>query len=268
MNDGSAFPFIMLGLAMTSAPASFELFGIWILKDVLWSTASAFVVGIVMGRLLARIVRKQRLFTCEGPLLDDFLGLGLIGMVYGVCLVLEAWGFLAVFVAAISLRQSELKLAGIHAPNQDVDASPDAPAHTDETLPQQCPQVSEGSLLFNEPLERLSEMVLVLLLGGMLFLDSWSLRAVGLSLFLFAVVRPVSVFLGLLGSCAPFRLQMLVGWFGVRGIGSIYYLMFAIVFGLPEDLAMELIHITLIVIVLSIIIHGLTVKPIMSKWWS
>jgi NhaP-type Na+/H+ or K+/H+ antiporter len=111
-------------------------------------------------------------------------------------------------------------------------------------------------------------LVLVLLLGGMLFLDSWSLRAVGLALFLFAVVRPVSVFLGLLGSGAPFRLKMLVGWFGVRGIGSMYYLMFAIVFGLHEDLAIEFIHITLIVIVLSIIIHGLTVKPMMSKWWS
>ncbi len=268
MNDGSAFPFIMLGLAMLSAPASYELFGIWVLKDVLWSTVSALVVGIVMGRLLAWIVRKQRIFSSEGPLLDDFLGLGLIGLVYGVCLLLEAWGFLAIFVAAISLRQSELKLAGIHAPTQDADDAPDAPAHTQESLPQHCPHMSEGSLLFKEPLERLSELVLVLLLGGMLFLDSWSLRAVGLALFLFSVVRPVSVFLGLLGSGAPFRLQMLVGWFGVRGIGSMYYLMFAIVFGLPEDLAMEFIHITLIVIVLSIIIHGLTIKPMMSKWWS
>ena len=128
-------------------------------------------------------------------------------------------------------------------------------------------QVSEGSLLFKEPLERLSELVLVLLLGGMLFLDSWSFRAVGLALFLFIVVRPVSVFLGLLGSGTPFRLQMLVGWFGVRGIGSLYYLMFAVAFGLPEGLALEFIHITLVVVVLSIIIHGLTVKPIMSKWW-
>jgi sodium/hydrogen antiporter len=201
-------------------------------------------------------------------LLDDFLGLGLIGLVYGVCLLLEAWGFLAVFVAAISLRQSELKLAGIHAPTQDADAAPDAPAHTEESLPQHSPQMSEGSLLFKEPLERLSELVLVLLLGGMLFLASRSLRAFGLALFLFAVVRPVIIFLGLLGSGAPFQLQMLVGWFGVRGIGSMYYLMFAILFGLPEDLVMEFIHITLIVIVLSIIIHGLTVKPMMSKWWS
>ncbi|MEA2117301.1 cation:proton antiporter [Halovibrio sp. HP20-50] len=101
-----------------------------------------------------------------------------------------------------------------------------------------------------------------------LFLQ-FSLRdqAVGLALFLFVIVRPASVFIGLLGSGTPMRLQMLVGWFGVRGIGSIYYLMFAIVFGLPEARAVEFIHITLVVIVLSIIIHGLTVKPMMSKWW-
>jgi NhaP-type Na+/H+ or K+/H+ antiporter len=43
--------------------------------------------------------------------------------------------------------------------------------------------------------------------------------------------------------------------------------MFAVVFGLPEELAVELIHITLVVVVLSIIIHGLTVKPIMTRWW-
>ncbi|MFO7576715.1 MAG: cation:proton antiporter [Pelovirga sp.] len=267
MNDGSAFPFIMLGLAMLSAPASYELFGLWMLKDVLWSTVSALVVGIVMGRLLAITVRKQRIFSSAGPLLDDFLGLGLIGLVYGVCLLLEAWGFLAVFVAAISLRQAELKLAEIHAPALAAAAAPDGPAQTEESLPQHSQPMSAGSLLFKEPLERLSELVLVLLLGGMLFLDSWSLRAIGLALFLLAVVRPVSVFFGLLGSGAPLRLQMLVGWFGVRGIGSMYYLMFAIVVGLPEDLAIELIHITLIVIVLSIIIHGLTVKPMMSKWW-
>lgn len=267
MNDGTAFPFIMLGLALLSAPASYELLGVWMLKDVLWSTGSAVVVGMVMGHLLARLVRHQHFLSREGPMLDDFLGLGLIGLVYGVCLLLDAWGFLAVFIAAISLRQSELKLAGIHAPIQKAKAESDSSGNAEESLREHSPPVSEGSLLFKEPLERLSELVLVLLLGGMLFLNSWSLRAVGMALFLFVVVRPVSVFLGLLGSGAPFRLQMLVGWFGVRGIGSMYYLMFATVFGLPEDLATEFIHITLIVIVLSIVIHGLTVKPIMSKWW-
>ncbi|MGM0952207.1 MAG: cation:proton antiporter [Pseudomonadota bacterium] len=268
MNDGSAFPFVMLGLAMLAAPAtaSYEMIGGWFLKDVLWSTASALVVGLVMGRLLAEVIQKQHLHSTEGRLLDDFLGLGLIGLVYGVCLLIDAWGFLGVFVAAISLRQSELKLASPNAPIIDAHSITEVPAHAQE--PKLRPsQVSEGSLSFKEPLERLSELVLVLLLGGMLFLDSWSFRAVGLALFLFVVVRPVSVFLGLLGSGTPFRLQMLVGWFGVRGIGSLYYLMFAVVFGLPEDLSMEFIHITLVVVVLSIIIHGLTVKPMMSRWW-
>ncbi|XKH59020.1 cation:proton antiporter [Halomonas sediminis] len=268
MNDGSAFPFVMLGLALLSAPFSFELLGTWMLKDVLWSTLVALVVGLVMGRLLAQLVWKQRFLSGEGPLLDDFLGLGLIGVVYGICLLLDAWGFLAVFAAAISLRQSERKLAGLHSPSKDAEVAPQGPVHAEESTPQHSTRISEGSLFFKESLERLTELVLVLLLGGMLFLDSWSIRAVGLALFLFMVVRPVSVFLGLLGSGTPVRLQVLVGWFGVRGIGSIYYLMFAIVFGLPEELAVEFIHITLVVIVLSIVIHGLTVKPMMSKWWS
>lgn len=187
-------------------------------------------------------------------------------MVYRVCLFLDAWGFLAVFVAAISLRQSELKLADISTSSKAAEPLPNVQTHTNQSMPDHSPQTTEGSLLFKEPLERLSELALVLLLGGMLFLDSWSFRADGLALFLFVIVRPVSVFLGLLGSGTPFRLQMLVGWFGVRGIGSIYYLMFAIVFGLQEELAVEFIHLTLVVIVLSIIIHGLTVKPMISKW--
>jgi len=266
MNDGSAFPFVMLGLAMLGAPADVEMIGGWILKDVLWSTASALAVGLAMGRLLAEVIQKQHLHNAENRLLDDFLGLGLIGLVYGACLLIDAWGFLGVFVAAISLRQSELKLARPNASIISPRIITTVPADAENHNPVPS-QVSEGSLLFKEPLERLSELVLVLLLGGMLFLDSWSFRAVGLALFLFIVVRPVSVFLGLLGSGTPFRLQMLVGWFGVRGIGSLYYLMFAVAFGLPEGLALEFIHITLVVVVLSIIIHGLTVKPMMSKWW-
>lgn len=267
MNDGSAFPFVMLGLLLLGAPASYELLGGWLLKDVLWSTASAIAVGLVTGRLLAQIVRKQQPLEKQRPLLDDFLGLGLIGLTYGVCLLIDGWGFLGVFVTAISLRQSEMALARSETPDQLPDASAESYDQPREAVPHPPSQVSKGSLTFKEPLERLSELVLVVLLGGMLFISSWSFRAVGLALFLFVIVRPVSVFLGLLGSGASWRLQLLVGWFGVRGIGSIYYLMFAVVFGLPQELALELIHITLVVVVLSIIIHGLTVKPMMTRWW-
>jgi NhaP-type Na+/H+ or K+/H+ antiporter len=109
--------------------------------------------------------------------------------------------------------------------------------------------------------------MLVLLIGGTLFLDSWSWRAVGLTLFLFMVARPVSVLVGLLGTRTSWPIRGMVGWFGVRGIGSLYYLMYAIQHGLPEELALELIQLTLIAVSLSILVHGTSVKPLMSRFW-
>ena len=129
------------------------------------------------------------------------------------------------------------------------------------------PTVSEGSLVFKEHLERLSELLLVLLLGGSLFLDSLSWPAVGLALFLFGVARPVSVLVGLLGTPSTWRMRGLTAWFGVRGIGSLYYLMYAIQHGLPEALALQLIQPTLIVVTLSILLHGISVKPMMGFFW-
>ena len=88
----------------------------------------------------------------------------------------------------------------------------------------------------------------------------------GLALFLFTVVRPVGVLVGLLGTRTSWPLRGMVGWFGVRGIGSLYYLMYAIQHGLPEDLAMELIQLTLFAVALSILVHGTSVKPLMSRF--
>ena len=56
-------------------------------------------------------------------------------------------------------------------------------------------------------------------------------------------------------------------WFGISGIGSLYYLMYAIQHGLSEELALELTQITLIVVALSIIVHGVSVKPLMNRFW-
>ena len=111
-------------------------------------------------------------------------------------------------------------------------------------------------------------VLLILLVGGSLFLDSWSWRAVGLAAFLFVVARPLSVLVGLLGSGNSWRICGLAGWVGVRGIGSLYYLMYAIEHGLPEGIALELIHMTLIVVTLSILVHGISVKPLMERFWS
>jgi NhaP-type Na+/H+ or K+/H+ antiporter len=108
--------------------------------------------------------------------------------------------------------------------------------------------------------------MLVLLIGGTLFVNSWSWRAVGLALFLFVVARPVSVFIGLLGTRTSWPIRGMAGWFGVRGIGSLYYLMYAIQHGLSEDLALDLVSLTLIAVTLSILMHGISVKPLMSRF--
>ena len=260
MNDGSAFPFVMLGLGMLGLHDLGEMGIRWLLVDVLWATFAAIAIGVVAGVTLARLVWKLRRAPYQHELMDDFLGLGLIGLVYGLTVAVNAWGFLAVFFAAVALRQTELKLASRVLPTAEL-----AKVATDEPLP--LPTVSEGSLVFKEHLERLSELMLILLVGGSLFLSSWSWQGTLFALFLFLVVRPLSALFGLLGSGTPWRIRGMTAWFGVRGIGSLYYLMYAIQHGLSEPLALQMIQLTLLVVTLSILIHGISVKPLMGAFW-
>ncbi len=269
MNDGSAFPFVLLGLGLLGLHELGE-FGLrWALVDVLWATAAGIAIGVISGAALARLGWKLRRESPGHKLMDDFLGLGLIGVVYGLSVMVNAWGFLAVFFAAVALRQTEVKLAGagpdLPERPQTGSIGQDASGAKPDVEPP--PSVSEGSLIFKEHLERLSEMILILLIGGTMFIDSWSWRAVGLALFLFMVARPVSVLASLLGTRTSWPIRGMVGWFGVRGIGSLYYLMYAIQHGLPENLALELIQLTLIVVTLSILVHGTSVKPMMDRFW-
>lgn len=253
MNDGSAFPFVMLGLGLLGLH---ELggFGLrWVLVDVLWATAGGIAIGVAGGIAIAHLAAGLRRAHPASERFDDFIGLGLIGAVYGAAVLAQTWGFLAVFFAAVALRQTELRLAG------------EGPAPT--AVAPATPQVSVDALVFKEHLERLAEILLVLLIGGTLFLDSWSWRALGLAAFVFVVARPLSVMGGLAGTRTPWPMRGMIGWFGVRGIGSLYYLMYAIEHGLPEWLALELIHLTLIVVTLSILVHGISVKPLMLRYW-
>jgi NhaP-type Na+/H+ or K+/H+ antiporter len=269
MNDGSAFPFVMLGMGLLGLHELGE-FGLhWALVDVLWATVAAIAIGVLSGVALAYMAHKLRGTPPRHKLMDDFLGLGLIGVAYGLSVWVDAWGFLAVFFAAVALRQTELKLAGADLDNKDRPQADRIEPEAENAIPDNAPEptVSEGSLVFKEHLERLSELMLILLIGGTLFLDSWSWRAVGLALFLFMVARPLSVLVGLLGTRTSWPIRGMVGWFGVRGIGSLYYLMYAIQHGLPEDLALDLIQLTLIAVSLSILVHGISVKPLMSRFW-
>ena len=107
--------------------------------------------------------------------------------------------------------------------------------------------------------------MVVLLLGAMLSLGDVS-AALWLALLLLVVIRPLSVALGLLG-VPPTRVQKsLIAWFGIRGIGSIYYLMYAIQHGVSGALAQELTQLTLTVVAVSILIHGISVMPLIKQY--
>jgi sodium/hydrogen antiporter len=268
MNDGSAFPFVVLGLGLLGLH-DLGAFGLrWMLVDVLWATVGGIAIGVAAGAALGHLAGRLRGVPLKQTLLDDFVGLGLIGVVYGIAVLLHTWGFLAVFFAAVALRQTELRLV---REQRAIDPAPPAASASATVHPQseqlEETMVSAGSLVFKEHLERLSELVLVLLVGGSLFVNSWSWPAVLLALFLFFVARPLSVFLALGPARTPWRRQAMVGWFGVRGIGSLYYLMYAIQHGLPEPLALQMVQMTLIVITLSILLHGISVKPLMGMFW-
>ncbi|CUI06000.1 cation:proton antiporter [Massilia antarctica] len=269
MNDGSAFPFVMLGLGLLGA---YDLGGMgwrWVLVDVLWATLAAIAIGTLGGAALGRLGWMLRGKDPKHEVLDDLVGLGLIAVVYGLSVIFVAWGFLAVFFAGVALRQTELVLSGAHKDRQGLlvperskdDAGAAAP-------PADLPlTVSAESLVFKEHLERLSELTLVLLLGGMVSLHDWNWRSIGTALFLFVVARPLSVMIGLLGSDSSMRIRSITAWFGVRGIGSLYYLMYALNHGLPVSLSRELIQVTIVAIMLSIVVHGTSVKPLLDRFW-
>lgn len=269
MNDGSAFPFVVLGLGLLGAHDLGMAGERWLTLDVVWATIAAVVIGVMGGAGLARIGWSLRCAQPRHEVLDDLVGLGLIAVVYGVSLSLHAWGFLAVFFAGVGSRHTELFLAGAPRDAQglfesDTTKSEAAAANADHQPPL---TVSANSLVFKEHLERLSELILVLLLGGMIHLGAWSWRAVAVGAFLFIVARPLSVWIGLARTGASARLIGVTGWFGFRGIGSMYYLMYAIQHGLPAALAAELNQITLTVVMLSIYIHGFTAKPVLQRFW-
>ncbi|MGZ9045874.1 MAG: cation:proton antiporter [Telluria sp.] len=268
MNDGSAFPFVMLGLGLLGAHELGEFGWRWVAVDVVWATAAAIALGLAAGSMLGRLGWSLRGREPRHEVLDDLVGLGLIGVVYGLSVLLHAWGFLAVFFAGVALRQTELILSGAHKDKQGLlvaDTPEQAVDGTEHDVPL---TVSAEALVFKEHIERLSELTLVLLLGGMVAVTDFNWRTIATAFFLFTIARPISILLGLLGSSATMRVRSITGWFGVRGIGSLYYLMYAINHGLPGHLARELTHITVVTIILSIVVHGITVKPMLDNLWS
>lgn len=201
LNDGLAFPFVYLGLIIAATGADPALWLTeWLLRDVLYRISVGATMGAAVGWLLGRT-----LFSTWGSKAIDTSGPGVIALAavllcYGIVELAEGYGFIGAFVAGIACRRVQAK----HQFHRRLHA-------------------------FSEAVEHALTAILLVLVGSTLpalwpALD-WRHSVIGFSLLL--VIRPLAGWLALKGTDLSRNDRWIASFFGVRGIGSIYYIAFA-----------------------------------------
>lgn len=270
LNDGTAFPFVMLGLGLLGLHELGAGGWRWWAIDVFWAGVGGLSIGGALGWLAGRTILHLRIRHREALGLDEFLTLGLIGLSYGVALLCHTYGFLAVFAAGLALQhtasgEDETNAAREFASGDESNAV--TAAEQKSTSPELGPQHMVGVVLgFTEQLERVLEVAVVLMVGAMLSYVVHAGQLLWIAAVLFVVIRPISVWLGLLGSATSRRQRRLISWFGIRGIGCVYYLFYAINHGIDAGLASRLLVLTLLIVTSSIVLHGVSVTPLMDRY--
>jgi len=270
LNDGAAFPFVMLGLGLLGLHDLGVGGWRWVAVDVVWAIFGGLLLGAGLGKLIGKLVVYLRSRHKESIGLDEFLLLGLIALSYGISILCHAYGFLAVFAAGLALQHVKeqepaknsvepMALPVVLESQEAHEALATDPEHASAYMM----QAVRG---FNEQLEHIGEVAVVLVVGAMLAFTSFNLNAILFALLFFMVIRPIATWLGLIGADVSGDQRRLISWFGIRGIGSIYYLMYAINRGLPNSLAEFIIAITLTTVAASIVLHGISVTPLMSLY--
>jgi NhaP-type Na+/H+ or K+/H+ antiporter len=238
LNDGLAFPFVLLAVALAHEMSAASV-AEWFVYAVLWKIAAGigigYLVGWGLGWLTFHLPNRAKLSRTGA----GFVALGITCLAYGVTEMAKGYGFLAVFVAALALRATE-RDHDYHQKLHD----------------------------FAEEFERLLMMALLVLLGGAMtgagLFQALTWEAVAYGCLALFVVRPLAGWIGLLGTGRPTGERMAISFFGIRGIGSVYYLAYALQeedFDNPDLLWST----TAFIILVSIVLHGVTVTPVMRR---
>jgi NhaP-type Na+/H+ or K+/H+ antiporter len=269
LNDGTTFPFIMAGLFLLGVEEGkdYATIGGGVLHAV-WGIVAGLFTGWMMGRAVVRLVLFLRQKYHEALGMEEFLALGLIALSYALSHYVHGIGFLAVFAAGVAMRRIEHTSSGRAAPSEVIGAVTIGEESAVSTHPDKAPAyMAEIILAFNHQLEHIVEFVMVLLLGVMLSGSGFSTEGFIVAGLLLLVIRPVSTLASLAGARATPMQRRLMAWFGIRGIGSLYYLMYALQYQWQSDLAQRLIPIVLTVLATSIVIHGISATPLMALYY-
>ncbi|MDR6959358.1 sodium:proton antiporter [Pseudomonas brassicacearum] len=278
LNDGTAFPFVILGLLVLRNDGSGFL-GEWALRSLLWAVPAGLLIGYWMGRGIGRLTLSMRIKNADSTLSpNDYLALALIALAYVAAEAVQGYGFLSVFAAGLGLRQAEVQSTDENSPPAEHLVQP-VVGH-EAVDPQQAVlgdteslddgQVAAGVMMgdmlaFGSLVERAMEVFLVTLLG-VVVATHWDWRALAIGALLFAVIRPLSVLAMPWGRLLDGPQRLLIGWFGIRGIGSLFYLFYALNHDLQPEVARLCINLTLSVVALSILAHGLSTQPMLA-WY-
>ena len=233
LNDGLAFPFVNLAIALAGSGSL--SWSHWFAVDVLWKIAVGAVLGAVIGRALGWLTFHLPNLSKLSRTGDGFVALGVTCLAYGIVQAVDGYGFIGVFAAALALRSSSRGHA-YHRKMHD----------------------------YAEELERLLMMVLLVGFGAMLIggglLQALTWQAALFALIAMLVVRPVSGWIGMLGSARAPEERAVVSFFGIRGLGTVYYLAYAI--GHAPFERTDLLWATAgLTVLISILMHGVTVTP-------
>lgn len=245
LNDGLAFPFIHLAIALAlsfAKDAPQEPLSQTLLWWFAYSCVYKIVVGVLMGLFAGWAAAKLIFWGGERRSIanygDGLAAIALTMIVYGGTELVRGYGFLAVFVAAVTLRQFERR----HDYHR---------------------QLHEAT----ELIERLMTATALVVFGGLLVEGllkglSWPAAAIGLAFVL--VWRPATGMLGLLGCRMNFRERLATSFFGIRGVGSFYYLAYAAGHAKFPQMS-EVWAIVSFTALCSIIVHGIAAAPGM-RW--
>jgi NhaP-type Na+/H+ or K+/H+ antiporter len=239
LNDGLAFPFVILGL-LVAAHADRGWVAEWVLADLVYATVVGVGLGAAIGYGLAAAAVRLRRHELLAPDYDGWLAIPAVLLIYGATEVANGYGFLAAFAGGLAFRRYER----------------DNELNT---------RVHDGA----EVAEKFAELSIVLLIGSMVTLSGLSQPGWSgwlLVPLLLLVVRPLAVLASLVGSGLPRGERLFLGWFGVRGIGSLYYVAFAVSAGtLGAENDVEVVWTAIACVLCSIALHGITGTPVARR---
>lgn len=241
LNDGLAFPFVYLALAVVAADDISAAVLEWAWWDFGYRIAVGTGCGYLMGRGLAWLFRRfqdRMRVRREIELEEGFFILAATLLTYSLTEIAEGYGFLAVFVAAVVSSQRD----GIND------------------------EVQRESYNAIDQVEQAVLGVFLIVFGGVIATGgladlTWGGALLGLAVLF--VLRPLAGMVAFLPSGLPLVEQVTISWFGIRGVGSLYYLAYAHNGDqFPEiDAVWSIVNFTVLV---SIVLHGLTVIPVLG----